>query len=343
MRNDIMHYIKHCETCQRHHTEPTINHPAQVINPIKIFDRFGADLVLGLPETAQGYNGILLITEYLTKFPHGFPIKTKTAQEIAERLFEYIAIFGPSDLMLTDMGNEFVAKVVQHLCDNCGIQHETTAAYNPRTNGLTERFNQTLCESLRKHAEANPLDWVRWLPYVLMCYRRRVHSITGYSPFQLMFGRQMNHFGDWRVQESEDEQVALRFRAEEIQKLINLFQPAASRAIEAHHPVQQEAQNSQHRIDHVILQPGTTIFLKAEGLLNKLEPRYRGPYTIHGQDKKGNYQVKNLLGTLLKTVYPRHKIKVVPPEDGDDEHVEVEKILEHRRSGKTKQFEYLVK
>jgi hypothetical protein len=123
MRNDIMHYIKHCETCQRHHTEPTINHPAQVINPIKIFDRFGADLVLGLPGTDQGYNGILLITEYLTKFPHGFPIKTKTAQEIAERLFEYIAIFGPSDLMLTDMGNEFVAKVVQHLSDNCGIQH----------------------------------------------------------------------------------------------------------------------------------------------------------------------------------------------------------------------------
>jgi hypothetical protein len=126
-----------------------------------------------------------------------------------------------------------------------------------------------------------------------MCYRRRVHSVTGYSPFQLMFGRQMNHFGDWRVQESEDEQMALRYRSEEIQKLINLSQPAALRAIEAHHPVQQEAQNSQHRVDHVILEPGTTIYLKFEGLLNKLEPRYRGPYTIYGQDNKGNYQVKN--------------------------------------------------
>jgi hypothetical protein len=121
------------------------------------------------------------------------------------------------------MGNEFFAKVVQHLCHNCGIQHEATAAYNPRTNGLTQRFNQTLCESLRKHAETNPLDWVKWLPYVLMCYRRRFHSVTGYSPFQLMFGRQMNHFGNWRVQESEDEQMALRYRPEEILKLINLF------------------------------------------------------------------------------------------------------------------------
>ena len=149
MREDIMHYVKQCVTCKRHHVEPTINHSARVINPIMIFERFGADLILGLPETQEGYIGILLITEYLTKFPHGSPIKSKTAQEIAEKLFEYIALFGPSHWMLTDMGNEFIAQVVQQLCNNCGIQTETTAAYNPRTNGLTERFNKTLCESLR--------------------------------------------------------------------------------------------------------------------------------------------------------------------------------------------------
>ncbi len=46
-----------------------------------------------------------------------------------------------------------------------------------------------------------------------------------------MFGRQMKHFGDWRVQEAEDEVLALRARAEEFQKLVHLFQPAALRAI----------------------------------------------------------------------------------------------------------------
>jgi hypothetical protein len=81
-----------------------------------------------------------------------------------------------------------------------------------------------------------------------------------------MFGRQMKHFGDWRAQEAEDEVLGLRARAEEIQKLVHLFQPAALRAIEEHHPVQQIAQNSQHRIDDTILQAGTTVYLKAEGL-----------------------------------------------------------------------------
>jgi hypothetical protein len=84
--------------------------------------------------------------------------------------------------------------------------------------------------------------------------------------------------------------------------------------------------------------------LKEQGLLGKLEPRYRGPYTIFGQDKKGIYPVQNALGSLLKTVYSRHKLKVVPPPEEDDtEHYEMKRILKHRRSASTKQLDYFVK
>ena len=81
-------------------------------------------------------------------------------------------------------------------------------------------------------------------------------------------------------------------------------------AIEDHHPIQQRAQNSQHTIDDTILVPGTTVYLKVEGTLGKLDSRYRGPYKIHKQ--------VNLLVAILKTIYPRHKIK----DEIEDDHVE---------------------
>jgi hypothetical protein len=60
-----------------------------------------------------------------------------------------------------------------------------------------------------------------------------------------------------------------------------------------------------------------------EHLKTQLEPRYRGPYTIHKQVKNGNYQAKNLLGSVLKTIYPRHNLKIVAPDEIEDEHCEV--------------------
>jgi hypothetical protein len=50
------------------------------------------------------------------------------------------------------------------------------------------------------------------------------------------------------------------------------------------------------------------------------------------------------LGSLPQTVYPRHKIKVVPPPEEDDtEHYEVEKILKHRSAASSKLLDYFVK
>jgi hypothetical protein len=86
--------IKSCGPSKANQLERVWNHPAKALPVTGIFDRIGMDLLLGLKETNEGYIGILVITEYLSKYPYAVPITSKSAEEIARRLFEYISLFG---------------------------------------------------------------------------------------------------------------------------------------------------------------------------------------------------------------------------------------------------------
>lgn len=62
--------------------------------------------------------------------------------------------------------------------------------YFMQTNGLDERFNQTLQNSLRKHINEKQDDWDQVLDAILFAYRTSQHSSTKMSPFVLMYNRQ---------------------------------------------------------------------------------------------------------------------------------------------------------
>ena len=109
-------YQEHiCEICRRNEKQATVQHPAKVIKTIFVHCMIGMDLVIGFPETGEGLVGLLVITEYLTKYPYVKPIKSKTANEIAELLWEDITFFGPLKVILSDNGTEFVNSVVERL------------------------------------------------------------------------------------------------------------------------------------------------------------------------------------------------------------------------------------
>ena len=64
-----------------------------------------------------------------------------------------------------------------------------TTPYHPQTDGLVERFNQTLKAMLKKAATDEGKDWDRVIPYLLFSYREVPQSSTGFSPFKLLYGR----------------------------------------------------------------------------------------------------------------------------------------------------------
>ncbi len=104
---------------------PKVEDGVELALPILgLFERVGIDLVLGLPaDNPEQFNGILVITEYFSKYPYAVPIRSKEAVEIATHLFQYISLFGPPKVLLSDQGKEFVNAVVDKLLQQVGTEH----------------------------------------------------------------------------------------------------------------------------------------------------------------------------------------------------------------------------
>ena len=91
----------------------------------------------------------------------------------------------------SDQGREFINSLNDKLFKLTGVQHIISAAYHPQTNGLDERFNQTLQRALFKMVNKNKNQWDKFLDSVLFAYRTSRQASTKYSPFFLMFGREL--------------------------------------------------------------------------------------------------------------------------------------------------------
>ena len=69
------------------------------------------------------------------------------------------------------------------------ISHNITSAYHPQSNGLVERYNQTLQRSLIKLVNDDQDNWDMLIDGVLFAYRTAVHKSTGLTPYEVMFCR----------------------------------------------------------------------------------------------------------------------------------------------------------
>ncbi len=57
-----------------------------------------------------------------------------------------------------------------------------------------ERTNQVVEAILKKELQGAMHDWADFVPYTQLAYNSKISSVTGCTPFSLMFGRRLNEF-----------------------------------------------------------------------------------------------------------------------------------------------------
>ncbi len=83
-----------------------------------------------------------------------------------------------------------MSRTIRELYELLGIKSIRTSVYHPQTDGLVERFNRTLKTMIRKFVHEDAKNWDKWLEPLLFAVREVPQASTGFSPFELLYGRQ---------------------------------------------------------------------------------------------------------------------------------------------------------
>jgi transposase InsO family protein len=187
MARDCAKYVSECISCAA--SKPSFNRrsrPLQLFPPNGPWEFICADILGPLPTTKSGNRFILVISDRFSKFTVARPLRTTSANDVAECIVaDWIANFGVPLILLTDNGPQFASKFLQQVSAVMGVHQRFTSAYHPATNGQVERFNRTVLAMLSHYVGAST-DWDKVLGPTMAAYNSTVHSSTGFAPHEFV-------------------------------------------------------------------------------------------------------------------------------------------------------------
>ena len=147
---------------------------------------------------------------------------------------------------------------------------------------------------MRKLCDKRPRDWDRYLPVLLFAYRETKHASTGFSPFELLYGRTVR--GPLAVvrQMWTDEAVD-----EEVRTTYQYVLDLRERLDEISEIAKENLRNAKHKQTVYFnkkakdrsFKVGDKVLLLLTEQHNKLQVKWKGPYEILEKRSGQNYRI----------------------------------------------------
>ena len=290
---DVAEHCRTCVECQK--AKPGRKWRAPLI-PLPIMDepfqRMAMDIVGPLPRSRSGNRYVLVICDYATRYPEAIPLRHIDAEHVAEELVTVFARVGVPREILTDQGSNFTSQLLREVYNLLQVHAIRTSPYHPQTDGLVERFNQTLKQMLRKAATEEGKDWDKLLPYLLFAYREVPQASTGFSPFELLYGRQVRGPLDvlkesWEADKRSSESV--------VSYVLSVQEKLAKMSALVGENLEKVQQNQKKWYDRHArdreFQPGELVLVLLPSSTSKLQAQWQGPYPVVRRTGAVNYEV----------------------------------------------------
>jgi len=285
---NVMQQCASCQACQRPRNlkGPIVHVPV----PPGVMQSVAMD-VFKLPPIdweGESYDAMVTSVDRHSGWIVAIPCKFQglTGKKVAVEMLKHAwRPFGIPGLITSDRGSHFVNAWWQTLCATLGIRHAFSQAYHHSANGRAEMAGQQIMEKLRKLNAEEQINWVEALPNVLDRYHD-VPGESGYSPYQILFGRD-RPIGNLPFKPPRECEDAIAFfqRMEYIDarvaEIINKKHSSVADRINA------------NRKPPTIFNVGDVVWYKrSEGSGTKLDTRWEGPCKVVKKIGEHSYEIR---------------------------------------------------
>jgi hypothetical protein len=288
LNKDVREYINACEACAKRKTGNRIVAPlGDSLEANEFLDVVSLDVVGPLPVTENGNKYLLTFVDHFTRFCEAIPIPTQETEVIARKfVVRIITQFGVPKKLLTDRGATFTSALMKEVCKLLKIQKLQTSSYNAQANGICERMHKLLIDMISHFVNKDSRNWDKYVPYAVMAYRAVPHCSVKYSPYYLVYGRELRLpiEDDWRPKRQEQAGKKGDYDEHVSQLAMRLYEAnqAAKKQSKLSHELVKKYYDKNAR--EIQLKKGDLVYLynpvAKRGLAKKFEYKYQGPYTI---------------------------------------------------------------
>jgi hypothetical protein len=305
LRKDISDFIRECGECAKRKTgNRGIAPMGDALEANDFLDVVSLDIVGPLPITEKGNRYLLTFVDHFTRFCDAIPIARQDTETIArEFVTRIITQFGVPRKLLTDRGANFTSSLIKETCKLLKIQKLQTSSYNPRANGICEKMHKLLIDMLSHFVRKDAKNWDDYVAYAVMAYRAYPHCSTGYSPYYLVFGRDMRLpiEDDWkphvtkRTVEEDDYEGHVKALADRLREA----NKAAGRQSKLSHETAKRYYDRQAKLEQFC--KGDLVYIHdpthKRGRAKKFSYQYKGPFEIEQKISPLVYRVRLTDGT----------------------------------------------
>ena len=284
MKKDISEYVAKCLTCQQVKAEHQV--PSGLLNPLPIpqwkWDNITMDFVSGIPLTQKKHDAIWVIVDRLTKSAHFLPIRLDYSMDSLADLYvnEIVKLHGILVSIVSDRDPRFTSRFWKELQSAFGTRLNFSTAFNPQTDGQSERVIQVLEDMLRGCVLDFPGNWDRYIPLMEFAYNNSYQSSIGMAPYEALYGRRCRTPMCWT--EMNEHKIIGPELVKDTEENVQIIQQRLKAACD------RQRSYANLKIKDIEYEVGDKVFLKESpwkkilhfGRKGKLSPRFIGPYEV---------------------------------------------------------------